>query len=99
VNLEGLFKNLEKASQVKKEINIHRDISRSGAKRRRRHSETCVAVSETSGWSPVARTKPSGWSFDRRLIGFCKKKPHSIKDITMEQTLMKLKILLPFEIF
>jgi len=31
-----------------------RDISRLGAKRRRRHSETSEAVSETSGWSPVA---------------------------------------------
>ena len=76
-----------------------RDISRLGAKRRRRHSETCEAVSETSGWSPVARTKPSGLSFDRRFRGYCKKMPPQIKDFTMEQNLMQLKILLPFEIF
>ena len=41
-----------------------RDISRLGAKRRRRHSETCEAVSETSGWSPVAITKPRGLSYN-----------------------------------
>jgi len=45
-----------------------RDISRLGAKRRRRHSETCEAVSETSGWSPVAKTKPSGLSVDINLV-------------------------------
>jgi hypothetical protein len=41
-----------------------RDISRLGAKRRRRHSKTCEAVFETSGWSPVAKTKPRGLSYN-----------------------------------
>jgi hypothetical protein len=40
------------------------DISRLGAKLRRRHSETREAVSETSGWSPVAITNPGGLSHD-----------------------------------
>ncbi|HEX8356312.1 MAG TPA: hypothetical protein VF610_02825, partial [Segetibacter sp.] len=31
------------------------------------HSKTCEAVLETSGWSPVAITKPRGLSFALQL--------------------------------
>jgi hypothetical protein len=34
---------------------------------RRKHSKTCEAVLETSGWSPVAITKPCGLSFAMQL--------------------------------
>jgi hypothetical protein len=48
-----------------------RDISRLGAKRRRRHSKTCVAVFETSEWSPVAKTRPRGLSYNYYEIKAC----------------------------
>jgi hypothetical protein len=41
-----------------------RDISRLGVERGGRHSKTCEAVFETSGWSPVAKTKPRGLSYN-----------------------------------
>jgi len=44
-----------------------------GARRGRRHSETCVAVSETSGWSPAAITKPYGLSIKDLIIKVPKK--------------------------
>ena len=45
------------------------------AERRRRHSKTCAAVLETSGWSPFARTKPRGLSIDKSLMSFANKIP------------------------
>ncbi len=50
-----------------------RDISRLGFERRRKNSETCAAVSETSGWSPAAITKPYGLSKKDLIIKVPKK--------------------------
>jgi hypothetical protein len=38
------------------------------------HSETCEAVSETSGWSHDAGTKPCGLSLDMSFEFFCQTK-------------------------
>ena len=41
---------------------LHKGHQPVGWRAKRRHSETCVAVSETSGWSHVAITKSCGLS-------------------------------------
>jgi len=54
------------------------DISRLGAERRRKHSETCEAVSERGGWSPISITQPRGLSFTKTITGFAKKIKSSV---------------------
>jgi hypothetical protein len=43
-----------------------------GAKRSEGIPKQCEAVSETSGWSRVARTKPSGLSFCYEIKAICR---------------------------
>jgi len=52
------------------------DISRLGAERRRKHFETCEAVLERGGWSPISITQPRGLSFTKTITGFAKKINH-----------------------
>jgi hypothetical protein len=69
------------------------DISRLGSERTRRNSETCEAVSETSGWSPVAITKPRGLSKKRFKYEDVKNNKKSKKAIS-NQTNHKILFLL-----
>lgn len=41
---------------------LHKGHQLVGCQAKRRHSETCLAVSETRGWSLVALRKPGGLS-------------------------------------